>query len=81
MRERERERERESENIFKIRIMVLKSNIHGQEDTLFKMKLNLIWQKYGGTTGRGNKVIMRCARLHQKKQKRTYNHLVDSFGT
>ena len=61
--------------------MVVKSFIHGQEDILLKMKLNLKQLRYVGTTGRGNKVIMRCARLHHKKQKETYNHLVDSVGT
>ena len=62
-------------------MMVVKSNIHGQEDSLLKIKLYFKLLRYAGTTGRGNKVIMRCARLHQKKQNGPYNHLVDSFGT
>ena len=62
-REREREREiREKDNILNIR----RYDIHGQEDSLLKTKLYIKLLRYAGTTGRGNKVIMRCARLHHK---------------
>jgi hypothetical protein len=61
MREIERER-MAKDNKLNIR----RYEIHGQEDTLLKIKLYIKQLRYAGTTGRGNKVIMRCARLHHK---------------
>ena len=68
MRGRERERngdKREQEN----KISIRRSDIHGQEDSWLKMKLYIKLYRYAGATGRGNKVIMRCARLHHKRER------------